>query len=333
MRLRLDRLASSAREGHWRGSGAGAFLRETAELADELRAGVGGLGRVAGALGSFADDLASVQASASRVRRRALAHNAAVRRRNAQVQQPGGLAGDVLDLPFDAVVGPSQDDLDGAARRLDGDTAEIGFEYRQAVRRAAAAFGAVGDDAPAARLLAGRCLARPRGRQGHPAEAVGLFFLTGLLAMADAAQLGADPLTDGLTGAAGAAGARALTGGAGRELAAEDAAGARAGLPHGFADATQLGAFGRQVHEGLAEAGFPEAEAALQGSSVTGVKFTTGEPFDLDRVSDLDVALAGDRLLERARELGVELRGGGGRTARSTSGNWRLSGCTAFSSG
>lgn len=315
VRLRLDGVTSLARDHRWRGAGAGAFLRGSAEFGGELRAGVEGLGRVAGVLGSYADDLAGVQAAALRVRQRALAHNAAVRRRNAQVREPGGLPGDVLDLPFDAVVGPSQDDLERAARHLDSETADVGFEHRQAVRRAVAAFSAVGDDAPAARLLADRCRARPRGQPGQAAEAAGLFFLTGLLAMADAAQFGADPLTDGLTVVTGAAGARALGRGASRELAVEGAARGRPGVPFGFTDATQVATFSRQLHGGLAEAGFPEAEAALQGSSVTGVKFTTGEPFDLNRVSDVDIALAGDRMLDRAKELGVELRAGGKRTA------------------
>jgi filamentous hemagglutinin len=48
---------------------------------------------------------------------------------------------------------------------------------------------------------------------------------------------------------------------------------------------------------------------------VTGVKFTTGAPFDVGRVSDFDIALASPDLFERAQDLGIEIRGGGIRTA------------------
>lgn len=44
------------------------------------------------------------------------------------------------------------------------------------------------------------------------------------------------------------------------------------------------------------------------------MSFRTGEAFDVGRVSDFDIALASPTLLQRARELGIPLRGGGIRT-------------------
>jgi hypothetical protein len=53
----------------------------------------------------------------------------------------------------------------------------------------------------------------------------------------------------------------------------------------------------------------------MQGSSVTGVKYTTGEPFDVGRTSDFDVALAGEDIFGAAVAAKVKVRGGGIRTA------------------
>ena len=47
---------------------------------------------------------------------------------------------------------------------------------------------------------------------------------------------------------------------------------------------------------------------------MTGVKYATGVPFDVGRVSDFDIALASPSLLQRAKELGIGLRSGGIRT-------------------
>ncbi len=55
-------------------------------------------------------------------------------------------------------------------------------------------------------------------------------------------------------------------------------------------------------------------EPIFQGSSVTGVSFKTGKPFDVGRVSDFDIAIASPKLLKKARELGIELRSGGTRS-------------------
>lgn len=89
-------------------------------------------------------------------------------------------------------------------------------------------------------------------------------------------------------------------------------------VPHGFKTAEQFAEFGGKLRSGLAAAGFEGVEALFQGSAVTGAKFTTGAAFDVGRVSDFDIALAGSDLLERATEIGVELRSKGSRTGPLT---------------
>lgn len=88
----------------------------------------------------------------------------------------------------------------------------------------------------------------------------------------------------------------------------------QAAVPHGLASAEAFSQFGARLNAGLAEAGYADASALLQGSAVTGRSFRTGTPFDVGRVSDFDVALASPKLLARARELGVGLRSAGTRT-------------------
>jgi hypothetical protein len=85
-------------------------------------------------------------------------------------------------------------------------------------------------------------------------------------------------------------------------------------LPHGFASVEEFKLFGTRLNAGLAEAGYADARALLQGSAVTGRSFRTGAAFDAGRVSDFDVAIGSPTLLARARELGVGLRSGGTRT-------------------
>jgi filamentous hemagglutinin len=60
--------------------------------------------------------------------------------------------------------------------------------------------------------------------------------------------------------------------------------------------------------------------ALLSGSAVTGKSFSTGAAFDAGRVSDFDIALASRTLLSKAREIGVQLRSAGARTAPLTAG-------------
>jgi RHS repeat-associated protein len=94
----------------------------------------------------------------------------------------------------------------------------------------------------------------------------------------------------------------------------DDLADTARAIPHGFSSTDDFQAFGSKLKGGLTDAGYSDAVAAFQGSSVTGVKHTTGQPFDVERVSDFDIALASPTLLARAKELGIELRSGGVRT-------------------
>jgi len=85
-------------------------------------------------------------------------------------------------------------------------------------------------------------------------------------------------------------------------------------LPHGFGSADDFTAFGKNLNSGLGKAGFGDTQALFQGSSVTGKSFRTGQAFDVGRVSDFDIALAGDSIFSRAKALGIPLRSGGTRT-------------------
>ena len=86
-------------------------------------------------------------------------------------------------------------------------------------------------------------------------------------------------------------------------------------VPLGFGDAEEFHAFGAHLTKGLRDAGYDDAIPVFHGSSVTGVSYTTGELFDAGRASDFDIALASPSLFQRARALGVEVRGRGIRTA------------------
>ena len=85
-------------------------------------------------------------------------------------------------------------------------------------------------------------------------------------------------------------------------------------IPLAFSDARDLAQFNTRLQTGLREAGYRDVQPIIQGSSVTGESFRTGAPFDVMRRSDLDVALASRTLMQRARELGIPLRGRGTRT-------------------
>ena len=86
-------------------------------------------------------------------------------------------------------------------------------------------------------------------------------------------------------------------------------------VPLGFATTEEFVAFGTELKKGLADAGYRDAVPVFQGSAVTGVKYTTGEPFDVGRRSDFDIAVADPLLFENARRAGVKMRSGGTRTA------------------
>jgi hypothetical protein len=85
-------------------------------------------------------------------------------------------------------------------------------------------------------------------------------------------------------------------------------------VPLGFASRAEFEVFGNRLMRGLADAGYPNAEAAFQGSSVTGRSFHTGLPFDFQRVSDFDIALGGNDIFGAAKAAGAEMRSGGTRT-------------------
>jgi RHS repeat-associated protein len=85
-------------------------------------------------------------------------------------------------------------------------------------------------------------------------------------------------------------------------------------VPHGFASSEAFGQFGATLNKGLADAGYADAHALLQGSAATGRSFRTGAAFDVGRLSDFDIALGSPTLFARAQGLGVGLRSAGTRT-------------------
>ncbi|MFG6085747.1 hemagglutinin repeat-containing protein [Stenotrophomonas indicatrix] len=84
--------------------------------------------------------------------------------------------------------------------------------------------------------------------------------------------------------------------------------------PKGFSSPADFVRFGSDIKNGLASAGYGDVRPILQGSASTGRSFVKGQPFDFQRVSDFDVALASPDLLARAKALGISLRSGGART-------------------
>lgn len=85
--------------------------------------------------------------------------------------------------------------------------------------------------------------------------------------------------------------------------------------PLGFKNAGAFGEFGGNLNTGLRNAGYEDVQAIFQGSSVTGKRFGTEQPFDVGRVNDFDIALASPTLLQRAKDLGIPLRSQGTRSA------------------
>jgi len=95
----------------------------------------------------------------------------------------------------------------------------------------------------------------------------------------------------------------------------------------GFANADEFAAFGSDLRAGLGKAGFGDVDPILQGSAVTGRSYLKGQqPFDAGRVSDLDIALAGDSLFNAAKRAGIPLRSGGTRTGELTRRDLRVLG-------
>jgi hypothetical protein len=88
----------------------------------------------------------------------------------------------------------------------------------------------------------------------------------------------------------------------------------RGGVPLGFNSRQEFRAFGSEARNSLMFAGQADAELYLRGSSVTGYRYRTGEPFDAGKDSDYDFAIVSPRLMERAHELGIATLGRGTRT-------------------
>ena len=86
-------------------------------------------------------------------------------------------------------------------------------------------------------------------------------------------------------------------------------------VPHGFTSVTEFRSFAGHLRSGLYRSGYRDVRALFQGSAVTGRSFRTGKAFDVGRISDFDIALVSPTLFERAKALGVQIRGRGIRTA------------------
>ena len=88
----------------------------------------------------------------------------------------------------------------------------------------------------------------------------------------------------------------------------------RGGLPLGFNTRQDFEKFGAEAMRGLVSSGHKDAIPFIRGSAVTGYSYRQGEVFDVGRRSDFDLAIVSPKLLQRAREVGIELRGGETRT-------------------
>jgi len=78
-------------------------------------------------------------------------------------------------------------------------------------------------------------------------------------------------------------------------------------IPLGFECKDDYLIFKELLISGFKQAGYSDFCAIMQGSSVTGTKFDTGEPFD--EQSDYDVAIANLSLFNNARNLRLKIRG------------------------
>ncbi|MBV1859267.1 MAG: hypothetical protein KUG77_12705 [Nannocystaceae bacterium] len=83
------------------------------------------------------------------------------------------------------------------------------------------------------------------------------------------------------------------------------------GVPHGFKSQGQFRQFGEALQAGLQRSDFGGTIAHMQGSAVTGRSYRTGAAFDVGRVSDFDIALSGEKILDAARAIGVKVKTGG----------------------
>jgi hypothetical protein len=72
------------------------------------------------------------------------------------------------------------------------------------------------------------------------------------------------------------------------------------GYPNGFDSLEEFRAFGIQLQTGLVEAGYTDVQLAMRGSSITGVRFVDGSPFDSGgNISDFDVAVVSSQKREK----------------------------------
>ena len=114
---------------------------------------------------------------------------------------------------------------------------------------------------------------------------------------------------------AASAGGKVLLGTAEYIASARAFAAEAARMPLGFKDASAYIKFSDDLYQGLRSAGYTDAQAGFQGSSVTGYRFRPpNELFDVGRVSDFDIAISSPALIQRATELGIGLRSQGTRT-------------------
>lgn len=74
------------------------------------------------------------------------------------------------------------------------------------------------------------------------------------------------------------------------------------GVPFGFESLEKFQEFQAAAIKGLKKANYGDAEAILQGSSVSGISYAKKIPFGVH--SDLDVAITGRSVFEKARKLG-----------------------------
>ena len=81
-------------------------------------------------------------------------------------------------------------------------------------------------------------------------------------------------------------------------------------VPFGFKGADEFGEFSSDLLTGLEKAGVGDATILFQGSAATGKSFKDGATL----IRDFDVAVASGSLFEKAKSLGINLRGGGIRT-------------------
>ena len=77
-------------------------------------------------------------------------------------------------------------------------------------------------------------------------------------------------------------------------------------IPPGFSNAEDFGRFTHCLKSGLADG----TQALFQGSIVTGRSYRSGETFDIGRQSDIDIALVGSDLFEKAKALPLKVKDG-----------------------